>query len=202
MADWTDKGVQRRIISHSGFRLDGLGDLLPRAQGASVFDVGCNRGHVSHDLMYYGAAVLHGCDISADAIRHANELFADYRHVDAQFEVVDLTRGSEAILKVFTERCYDIVLYLAVHHKLRRAMAPGDLWDFIDWLAMHCDRFFVWRGDREQVKEIEPRLFRRGFKRVSYSEICEIVLPQFTEPVAQPAAIWARTDAVDRPPTK
>jgi len=197
VADWTDKGVQRRVISYSGFRLDGLGDLLPRARGASVLDIGCNRGHVSFDLMHHGALVLRGCDNSEDAIRHANELFADYRHADARFDVIDLSKDIP-----FPAERFDIVLYLAVHHKLKRAMEFSKLQELVLDLASRCNRFFVWRGDREQLKEIEPLLRLRGFKRVHYSEICEIMLPQFKEPVMQPAAIWARTNAVDRPPTQ
>jgi SAM-dependent methyltransferase len=202
MADWTDKGVQRRVISYSGFRLDGLGDLLPRAQGASVLDIGCNRGHVSFDLFTHGARVLHGCDNSEDAIRHANELFADYRSAEAKFEVVDLAKGVAPLALAFQQRTYDIVLFLAVYHKLRRAMAMHDLETLIGYLASLTERFFVWRGDREQVAEIEPILKKEGLRRVHYSEICEIMLPQFKEPVIQPAGIWARTNAVDRPPTK
>jgi len=201
MADWTDKGVQRRVISYSGFRLDGLADLLARANGASVLDIGCNRGHVCFDLFTHGARVLHGCDNSEDTIRHANELFADYRSAEAKFEVVDLAGGVKAVADAFPDRQYDMVLYLAVHHKLRRVMSADALRDLIAYLSRRCARFFVWRGDREQLPEIE-RALDRGFRRVHYSEICEIMLPEFKEPVIQPAAIWSRSSAVDRPPTK
>lgn len=198
MADWTDKGIQRRIISHSGFRLDGLADLFPRCQGASIFDVGCNRGHVSHDLMYYGATTLHGCDSSKEAIRHANELFADYRHVSARFEVVDLTGGPHAIKAAFGQdyrKQYDFVLMLAVYHKLRRDMPTNDLLFLVDHLAHHTGRLFVWRGSENELAEFEPVLLQRNFARVHYSRLCEIKLPQFTDPVPQPCAIWAAPHA-------
>jgi SAM-dependent methyltransferase len=197
---WTDKGVQRRCISFSGFRLDGLGDLLPRAFGASVLDIGCNRGHVSHDLMGYGATVLHGCDIDPDVIRHANELFADYRHVEAKFEVVDLKGGAGAIKKAFGEkyrREYDIVLFLAIYHKLRRIMDLPAVLHLVDHLAHHCGRFFVWRGSRDEPSEFESTLTAKGFKRVHYSEISECAeMPGETWIRQQPAGIWAKTDAV------
>jgi len=191
---WTDKGVQRRIISHSGFRLDGLGDLLPRAAGASVFDVGCNRGHVCFDLMHHGASVLHGCDNSAETIRHANELFADYRHAQYKFEVVDLSIGGAAITKAFGEQRYDLTLMLAVYHKLRRVMPLHELVELVGFLAERTTKFFVWRGSREELPEFEPTLIAEGFRRVHYSEICEIMLREYTETVAQPAAIWSRLD--------
>jgi len=191
---WTDKGVQRRIISHSGFRLDGLGDLLPRAAGASVFDVGCNRGHVCFDLMHHGASILHGCDNSAETIRHANELFADYRHAQYKFEVVDLTGGGAAITKAFGEQRYDITLMLAVYHKLSRVMPSDRLFELVQYLVNRTEKYFVWRGSREERDEFSPMVLREGFREVHYSEICEIMLREYTETVAQPAAIWARLD--------
>lgn len=192
---WTDQGVQRRVISHSGFRLDGLGDLLPRALGASVFDVGCNRAHVCYHLMLYGASVLHGCDNSEETIRHANELFADYRHVEHKFRVVDLTQGGAAIDKAFgTEQKYDFMMFLAVYHKLHRVMGLNDLLTLVGYLADRTNKYFVWRGSREEKLEIEPIVLSRGFRLVHYSEICEIMLREYTEPVAQPSAVWARTD--------
>lgn len=195
MADWTDKGVQRRIISHSGFRLDGLGDLLPRAPAASVLDIGCNRGHVSHDFMSYGARVLHGCDNSVDAIRHANELFADYRHVEARFEVVDLRGGAGAIKKAFGDsyrKEYDFVLMLAIYHKLRRIMDLSALLHLVDHLAHHCGKFFVWRGSREEPDEFESTVLAKGFRRVHYSEICLVQRPDTQNVESQPTAVWAK----------
>lgn len=197
MADWTDKGVQRRCINYSAFRLDGLGDLLPRARGSSVLDIGCNRGAVSYDLMLAGATVLHGCDNYAKGIDAANEYFADIRSVEARFEVVDLLGGAGAIKKAFGDKYrkeYDIVMMLAVYHKLRRIMPLQNLRHLVDHLAHHCGRFFVWRGSREEKPEFEDLLLARKFRLVHYSEICEIVLPEYSLPVAQPCAIWAKTE--------
>src|SRR5262252_8754013 len=122
MADWTDRGIQRRCISYSAFRLDGLADLYARSHGASVLDIGCNRGWVSFDLCLHGAAVVHGLDSSEVTIATAREWFADFRSVDSRFEIVDLQGGAGAIKRAFGESYrqeYDIVLMLAVYHKLR-----------------------------------------------------------------------------------
>lgn len=130
MADWTDKGVQRRIISFSGFRLDGLADLLSRAAGRSLFDIGCNRGMVGYDFALAGASVIHGCDNYETGMLVAREVFADIRSVDSRFEVVDLTGGPGAVKKAFGDAyCaqYDFMLMLAVYHKLRRIMKIEDL---------------------------------------------------------------------------
>src|SRR5262245_50428504 len=128
-ADFTDQGVQRCIINFSGFRLDGLGDLIPRTRGASVFDVGCNRGGVCHDFVLAGASVVHGCDNGLEEdhktprIQTARRWFADIRSVESRFEFVDLAGGPGAIKKAFGtlyRAKYDFMLMLAVYHKLRR----------------------------------------------------------------------------------
>jgi len=144
--------------------------------------------------MYYGATVLHGCDLSADAIRHANELFADYRHVEARFEVVDLVGGAGAIKKAFGDhyrKQYDITLMLAVYHKLRRVMELPALLHLVEHLAHHCGKFFVWRGAKE-ISEFEPVLINQGFRRVHYSEIGLVERFDTHTTEAQPCAIWAR----------
>lgn len=197
---FTDKGVQRRIINFSGFRLDGLADILPRANGATVFDVGCNRGAVCHDLVLAGAKLVHGCDNYADGMKTANEWFADIRSVSARFEVVDLTGGGTAIEKAFGKNLldqYDIIVFLAIYHKLWRVMSPNDLRNLLVWLVDRCGKFFVWRGSREERDEIHPILESKGFRMVHYSEICEVELPQFHNPVPQPAAIWSRGERFD-----
>lgn len=199
MGDYTDKHIQRRIISFSGFRLDGLADLLARAPGRSVFDVGCNRGAVCHDFVLHGAACVHGCDNGketdgSNVVDTANKWFADIRSVEARFEVVDLTGGPGAIKKAFGQhyrKHYDFVLMLAVYHKLRRVMPLENLHFLIDHLAHHTGKFFVWRGSPQECVEFEPVLLKRNFRRVHYSTISEIELPKVSvDPVPQDCAVW------------
>lgn len=200
MGDFTDRGVQRRIISFSAFRLDGLGDLLARASGASVLDIGCNRGAVCHDFVLAGAKLVHGCDNGKETdgtttVSTANKWFADIRSVESRFELVDLTGGSGALKKAFGNdyrREYDFVLFLAVYHKLRRVMELPALLHLVDHLAHHCGKFFVWRGSREELDEFEPTLIAKGFRRVHYSEICLVQRPDTQNVEAQPTAVWAK----------
>jgi hypothetical protein len=149
---------------------------------------------VCHDFVLAGAAVVHGCDKSTETIRTANEWFADIRSVDARFEVVDLTHGPEAVKHAFGRHYhahYDFMLMLAVYHKLRRAMPAGELLALVDHFARHTGKFFVWRGSADETTEFEPVLLKRGFRLVHYSQICEVMLPEFAEPVPQPCAVWA-----------
>jgi SAM-dependent methyltransferase len=196
--DWTDKGIQRRAINFSAFRLDGLCDLLPRMPGASVFDVGCNRGGICDDCVFYGARIVHGCDIFKDGIFTANQRFADNRSVEARFEVVDLTGGPGAVKKAFGDHYrkeYDFMLMFAVYHKLRRIMPLDALLYLVDHFAHHTGKFFVWRGSAEEKPEFEPVLLKRGFKLVHYSTISE-ARQSYTateaKVVPQPAAIWSK----------
>ena len=197
--DWTDKGVQRRIINFSAYRLDGLADLLPRGRDASVFDVGCNRGAVCHDFVLAGAKLVHGCDNGKETdattvIDTANKWFADIRSVEARFEVVDLTHGPEAVKLAFGSRYlakYDIMLMLAVYHKLRRVMPLENLLQLVDHFARHTGKFFVWRGHKDEMQEFEPTLLKLGFSLVHYSHICQVSRPAWVNPEPQPAAVWA-----------
>jgi SAM-dependent methyltransferase len=198
MADWTDKGIQRRAINYSAFRMDGLCDLLPRMPGSSVFDIGCNRGGICDDCVFYGARVVHGCDVFKDGIFTANQRFADNRSVEARFEVVDLTGGPGAVKKAFGEHYrkeYDFMLMFAVYHKLRRIMQLNDLLYLVDHFAHHTGKFFVWRGSEEEKVEFEPVLLKRGFKLVHWSTISEAresYSDTSAKVVPQPAAIWSK----------
>jgi SAM-dependent methyltransferase len=195
MADWTDRGIQRRCINYSAFRLDGLCDLYARAQAATIFDVGCNRGWVSFDLCLHGASLVHGVDSSKETIKTANEWFADFRNIENRFEVVDLCGGPGAIKKAFGEsyrREYDITLFLAVYHKLRRMMPLDKLLYLVDHLVHHTGKFFVWRGSRGEIDEFEATVLNKGFRRVHYSEISLVQRPDTHNVEAQPTAIWAK----------
>jgi hypothetical protein len=125
----------------------------------------------------------------------ANEWFADIRSVEARFEVVDLTGGAGAIKKAFGEayrKEYDFMLMLAVYHKLRRIMPLESLLHLVDHLAHHTGKYFVWRGSEQERNEFQHVLSNRHFRLVHWSSICEIKLPEFTDPVPQPCAVWAK----------
>lgn len=192
-ADWTERGFQRRIIGYHGFRLDGLSDCLTRCSGASVFDIGCNRGMVSYEFALSGANVLHGCDSYVIGMQVANEVFADLRNVSARFEVVDLSKGPAAIQAAFGEDFrsrYDFVIMLAIYHKLRRIMSLDDLLALVRFFADRCGRYFVWRGSQQEMDEFEKCL--AGFRLVHYSEMAEVLLPGDSKPTPQPSAVWMR----------
>jgi SAM-dependent methyltransferase len=177
---WADDDVMneahpvRRVIGLHSLRWDGLADLILRARGASVFDVGCNRGHISFDFEAHGARLCHGCDNYAAGIAAARHYFAEIPEVESKFEVVDLTGGAAAVTAAFADARYDIVLLIGVQHKLERIMKPGDLNGLITHLGERAITYFAWGGYANQVTQMDDALSIAKLRRVHTSEL---VLP-------------------------
>lgn len=176
----------RRVAGYHDLRMDGITDLVLRARGAAVMDIGCNRGLVGFEFANNGAAIVHGCDNYEAGILTARELFADLRAVKSQFEVVDLTKPDS--LKPFGEQRYDITMMLATYHKLKRIMPADALSDLIKTFASRTARYFAWRGTSDKPKENEQEMVTLdadlggcGFRRVQTSALSDLGL----------AAIWA-----------
>lgn len=189
MVDRDPYGVQRRVIGMHDFRLDGLTDLTLRARGASVLDLGCNRGAVCIEFANNGAKVLHGCDNYEVGIQTAREIFSDIRSVQSKFEVCDLTRGPTS-LATFGDRRYDMVMLLATYHKIKRKMTDDSLTALVQDLGNRTLRYLAWRGTRDDVESnneeiiaLDRDLRDCGLTRIHMSHIS-------TELGA--AAIWAR----------
>jgi SAM-dependent methyltransferase len=187
MADFKEdsRRLMRRVQGYHDLRLDGIGDLLHRARGASVFDIGCNRGLAGFEFAYNGADRVYGCDNYEDGIACARHLFCDLRAVRHRFEVVDLAGGEPAMKAAFGQDAdmrHDIVLMLATYHKLRRVMAPSELSRLMRYFGKHTGKYFAWRGYEEEIKQLDTDLGEAGLRRMHTSMISDI----------QPAAIWMR----------
>lgn len=181
--------VQRRVAGLNNVRLDGITDLVLRAKGRSVFDIGCNRGMVGYQFAEQYAAVVHGCDIYEKGIDVAREVFGDLRSVESRFEVVDLTKGPRA-LDIFESDGYDIVLCLAVYHKLKRVMSAGHLTELMEFFGNWTKKYFAWRGtsdkpeeNEQEIKNLDKQLKPAGLKRIHTSYISNDL---------GVAAIWGR----------
>lgn len=190
MADpFKDYRIERRVAGYHDIRLDGMTDLVVRARGASVLDVGCNRGLVGFEMANNGAKVVHGCDHYERGILTARELFADLRAVEQQFEVVDLSKGAAA-LRPFGDRRYDIVLMLATYHKLKRIMSPELLTGLVKNLGVRTQKFFAWRGTSTQVAENEQEVMALD-RDLGSSGLSRIHTSSISEELGL-CAIWAR----------
>lgn len=182
--------LQRRVAGYHDIRMDGMTDLVTRAKGASVFDIGCNRGLVAFEMANNGADIVHGCDIFHEGIRTAREIFADLRAVQSHFAVLDLTGGAQVVANEFGATQYDIVLCLATYHKLKRIMPAEPLADLFVHFGKRTRRYFGWRAtsekpdeNEEEMKALDGTLLRAGLRRIHTSYISEIL---------GVAAIWAR----------
>lgn len=178
-----EKNLQRRVHGFHDIRFDGISDLLMRARGASVIDVGCNRGHVAWDFFVNGARLVHGCDIHAPSIQAARVWFSEIPGVESRFEVVDLTKP-DAMRNTFGDHAYDIVLLIGVYHKLVRVMDKGSLSALMRDLGKRAVHYLGWNGYDDAVAPIDADLSAVGLRRVHTSELG---YPGRT------AAIWKRS---------
>lgn len=183
-------GMQRRVAGYHDIRMDGMTDLVMRAKGCSVMDIGCNRGLVAFEFANNGANVVHGCDIYSDGIDTARHLFADFRHVTSRFEVVDLAKGPN-VLKVFDKEHYDIVVMLATYHKLKRVMSKDALSALMHHFGKSTKHYFAWRAtsdkpqeNEEEIEALDVDLGSVGLQRIHTSYISKSL---------GVAAIWERT---------
>lgn len=156
MVDRNEYGLQRRVAGYHDIRMDGLTDLVIRAKGKSVFDIGCNRGLVAFEFANNGATVCHGCDIWEPGVRFARELFADLRAVESKFEVVDLAQPGP--MKLFGDQRYDIVVMLATYHKLKRLMPAHQLTELVRVFAGRTEQYFAWRATSDKPAENEQEI--------------------------------------------
>lgn len=173
----------RRVVGIHEIRFDGLSDLLLRAHGCSVLDVGCNRGHLGWDFAMNGAKLVHGCDIDRPSIQCARMWFSEHPHVESKFEVVNLERGPDAMRAAFGDQAYDIVLLIGVQHKLKRVMTPQDLDSLLIHLGKLTTVYFGWNGYSEDINQMDKCLAKVKLERVHTSQLA---LP------GRPAAIWKR----------
>ncbi len=90
-------------------QIKGLKDLRERVPGKTVLDVGAAEGLISTYLFDQGAAAVHGLELRPDFVEAAIEMRGDRA---VTFEVAD-ANDYEPV------REYDIVIMLAVLHKLR-----------------------------------------------------------------------------------
>lgn len=186
--NFRDEKLMRRVAGYHDIRLDGISDLLLRARGASVMDIGCNRGLVGFEFANNGARLVHGCDNYEDGIHVARHVFCDLRNVESRFEVVDLTKGPDA-LKPFGDTSWDIVLMLATYHKLRRIMSAEDLSKLMKFFGSRTVRWFAWRGtDKRDENEIELKELDRDLRELRLHR----VHTSFMSKQLGAAAIWEK----------
>jgi 2-polyprenyl-3-methyl-5-hydroxy-6-metoxy-1,4-benzoquinol methylase len=168
-------GIQRRVAGDHDIRMDGMSDLLARARGASVLDIGCNKGAVGYEFAQHGATLIHGCDIWERGIDIAREWFADNRSVEFRFEVIDLTAAPDPLDVFERTEPYDFVLLLNVTHKLQRSMLKKDFKALLRLFASRTKRYLAWRGYEDQLLVMDEACADGGgLKRVHTSYLSDL----------------------------
>lgn len=165
-----EKNICRRVHGLHDFRLDGISDLLMRARGASVLDVGCNKGHAAWDFFANGARLVYGCDIDAPSIQTARYWFAEIPGVESRFEVVDLTKPG-AMVNAFGNDAFDIVLFIGVYHKLVRIMDRQSLDHLLLDLGIRALHYFAFMGYPEHLATIDQAMAKCRLTRIHMSEL-------------------------------
>lgn len=90
-------------------QMEGLDRLVASCVGKSVLDIGCAEGLISLKLIDAGAIAAHGIEVRGDHVEIANKV---RKSRPATFETADANEW-------VPRRNYDIVILLAVLHKLK-----------------------------------------------------------------------------------
>lgn len=98
-------------------QMTGLGQLWERVEGKKVLDLGCAEGAIAFRCLDHGATEVLGLEHRADACDEFNRLAGDR---PASALCVDLNTWNPGRASM---RQYDVILMLAILHKLRR---PAD----------------------------------------------------------------------------
>lgn len=178
-----DKFPKMRVNHVHDARIDGLSDLLSRARGRSVLDVGCNRAHTLYDFTLRGAKLVHGCDIFGPGMAAARQWFAEVQDCESKFEAVDLSKGAVAIDQAFGTMRYDIVLMIGVLHKIKREMSSTTVSGLMQSLGLRTIEYFGWSGYPDEIVQLDADMGLVGLRRVHLSEMAGL---------NHPAAIWRR----------
>lgn len=93
----------------------GLGPVFDACKGKTVLDLGCAEGLLSCEFARRGAVAVHGVEVVAEHVEVGRKLVGD---LPVTLEVGDLNTWRP-------RRSYDIVLALALLHKLRNPAAAA-----------------------------------------------------------------------------
>lgn len=176
----------RTVYGFHGDRVAGLRDLFQIARGMSVLDVAMNHGLVGLEFARRGVSLIHGCDYHDAGVLAARGIFAEFK-IPSKFEVVDLTRGPEALQAAFGADYlphYDIVLFLGIYHKLKDQTSDAVIERLVRHLAARAAHYFVTRAASSVLlDELAPILTDAGMTKVHFSAL---------SPVVGPMEIWQR----------
>lgn len=129
-------------------QLIGLLEIKSDVSRASVLDLGCAEGLVGKYMIdTWGADLVHGIEIEPDRVEVAQRLCAGY--INAFFMVGNLEDTAAVDKKLLPQ--YDVVLALAIVHKLKDPIAA------IRWVGTKAKRLLVIRMPTASAAFRDPR---------------------------------------------
>lgn len=131
-----DRGLEEQML--------GITQLLGDARGKSVLDLGCAEGLIAMEFAAAGASPIYGCDCNPRPIATALNV-AKRRALVIQFEHINLNQPVMARSGVGPLERYDIVLALAILHKLGQPQAA------VEWAAGLARELLVTRLPRKST---------------------------------------------------
>lgn len=165
-----DENFKTKLVTGSSFdRINGIEYFSDKVKNGSVLDIGCHRGLIAYEFARYGASCVHGFDVYMPGITFAEELFSEI-YIDYVFKRVDLSLGVKHFVKCFDhllKPSYDVVIFLAMYHHLKKQMPFEALKDLISFLLEKVGRYFVFRTpkDNEMLELIPDDKFKQVFTR-------------------------------------
>jgi 2-polyprenyl-3-methyl-5-hydroxy-6-metoxy-1,4-benzoquinol methylase len=111
--------------------------------GASILDVGCNMGVVGLEICRHKPLKYHGIE---KMVVHSFVAECVFRGVDIENRIDRIDIGSKKQRDHTLDDQYDIVLYLAVHHHLKRQVGEEAAKDVMVDLFNRCKSRFVYHG--------------------------------------------------------
>lgn len=161
------RGGSKHYTGNVFDRFAGLEPVFERCPGASVLDIGACEGLISYECARHGAKVLHGFEIDPLLVDFSQRLFANVP-AESFFAHHDFSSGFEAFQRKFGKELrpgYDLVLYLGVHHHLKKQMSAEALAGLVRGLMALTTRIFAVRTDL--LPELDADIRAAGFTLLS-----------------------------------
>jgi 2-polyprenyl-3-methyl-5-hydroxy-6-metoxy-1,4-benzoquinol methylase len=143
---------ERKFAGTWATRLENLFEAGVGFGAKSVLDAGCNMGIVGYEICKQGPAFYQGVDILAGHVDVARAVFLGVP-VESRFDAGDLT--DMGVRQALLRPAYDVVLYLAVHHHIRRVAGDAAARAVASDLFARSSGHLIFRGpDLDDIRAI------------------------------------------------
>ena len=161
------RGQSRHYTGNLFDRFVGLEPVFERCPGATVLGIGSCEGLIAYECARHGARLVHGFEIDPALVDFARRLFGNVP-VESHFARHDFSSGFEDFERRFAAVLrprYDLVLYLGVHHHLKKVMSAEALDTLVRGLLARAEAIFAVRTDL--LPELEATIREAGFEGIS-----------------------------------